>query len=426
MLKHLIRRLSALRLPTNMPGRYFVNQKPDFEEAFGLPQVPEQDIKRFVDNLVVDIENHFKPIEKNGTEGVYLGTAGTSYMFYRLSKIPTFQDQKESYLNKALNYIKPAIAVYQFTTKNKQDLPSLILGHCGVYAVASVVYHAIGDETQSKNFRDFYYRAADLCKDQNFLHCGSDELFVGRAGYLMGALWLAKETKTPLQKNDLYEICRVMVRSGRDYSVRHHSPCPLMYAYYGVEYLGAAHGLCTILQSILSVPGYLDANPGDAADVKTSLDYLLSIQTPEGNFPATLDEMGRECKLVHWCHGAPGMFYLMAKAYLVLQDGKYLESCKRMADLIWERGLLKKGPGLCHGVAGNGYVFLILYRMTGVPMYLHRGVAFYKFMSSDIFKAEARRPDNPYSLYEGTTGTVCYLADLTSISQAVFPFSDIF
>ena len=28
------------------------------------------------------------------------------------------------------------------------------------------------------------------------------------------------------------------VHSGRQYSKRHHSPCPLMYAYYGTEYLG--------------------------------------------------------------------------------------------------------------------------------------------------------------------------------------------
>ena len=34
--------------------------------------------------------------------------------------------------------------------------------------------------------------------------------------------------------------------------------------------------------------------------------------------------------------------------------------------LIWFlfRGLLKKGPGLCHGVAGSGYVFLLMYRLT--------------------------------------------------------------
>ena len=39
---------------------------------------------------------------------------------------------------------------------------------------------------------------------------------------------------------------------------------------------------------------------------------------------------------------------------------------RRSLSLIWFlfRGLLKKGPGLCHGVAGSGYVFLLMYRLT--------------------------------------------------------------
>lgn len=51
-----------------------------------------------------------------------------------------------------------------------------------------------------------------------------------------------------------------------------------------MEYLGAAHGLSSILQSVLSVPGYLNENPSDANDIKRSIDYLLSVQTPEGWF----------------------------------------------------------------------------------------------------------------------------------------------
>ena len=39
---------------------------------------------------------------------------------------------------------------------------------------------------------------------------------------------------------------------------------------------------------------------------------------------------------------------------------------RRAGDLCWARGLLKKGPGICHGVAGTGYVFLLLYRLTKV------------------------------------------------------------
>ena len=50
-----------------------------------------------------------------------------------------------------------------------------------------------------------------------------------------------------------------------------------MFQYHGTEYLGAAHGVCTILQMLLSVPASLSAAE-DLSAVKSSVDYLLSIQ----------------------------------------------------------------------------------------------------------------------------------------------------
>lgn len=33
-------------------------------------------------------------------------------------------------------------------------------------------------------------------------------------------------------------------------------------------------------------------------------------------------------------------------------------------DLIWQKGILMKGPGICHGAAGSGYAFLLFHRLT--------------------------------------------------------------
>lgn len=45
-----------------------------------------------------------------------------------------------------------------------------------------------------------------------------------------------------------------------------------------------------------------------------------------------------------------------------------------VSDVVWARGLLKKGVGLCHGISGNAYLFLYLYRVmnlfTCVGVYL--------------------------------------------------------
>ena len=60
-------------------------------------------------------------------------------------------------------------------------------------------------------------------------------------------------------------------------------------------------------------------------------------------------------------------------------------------------------------MAGNGYVFLLLYRLTGDKKHLHRALQFAEFIFSPEFKKGARTPDNPYSLYEGLAGTVLSL-----------------
>ena len=58
----------------------------------------------------------------------------------------------------------------------------------------------------------------------------------------------------------------------------------------------------------------------------------------------------------------------------VTGDQSYLELAKSAADVVWQRGLLRKGYGLCHGTAGNGYILLDLYRATNDIKWLHRAV----------------------------------------------------
>ena len=133
---------------------------------------------------------------------------------------------------------------------------------------------------------------------------------------MAGALWINQVFKQNLiNPKDLYPICDGIVLSGKDYVQRKKSSQnlpPLMYSYYDTEYLGAAHGLCAILQMLLSVPGYYD-QCSSQADIKNSVDFLLHMQTNSGNFPCAMDEAPpyrqrpESEELVHWCHGAPGI-----------------------------------------------------------------------------------------------------------------------
>ena len=71
-------------------------------------------------------------------------------------------------------------------------------------------------------------------------------------------------------------------------------------------------------------------------------------------------------KLVIYLNFISGVVYMFARAYKVWGDDRYLQACIRCGELTWQKGLLRKGPGICHGVAGSGYVFLLLYRLTGI------------------------------------------------------------
>ncbi|ERE65887.1 lanC-like protein 3 [Cricetulus griseus] len=236
-----------------------------------------------------------------------------------------------------------------------------------------------------------------------------------------GARGDQKKVLTPAQ---IKSICQAILDSGKQYALKKRKPFPLMYSYYGTEYLGAAHGLSSILQMLLSYHEHL--KPSDRELVWQSVDFLME-QEQNCNWPPELGEtIERENELVHWCHGAPGIAYLFAKAYLVSKKPQYLDTCIRCGELTWQKGLLKKGPGICHGVAGSAYVFLLLYRLTGNSKYIYRAQRFAQFLFTEEFKAGSRVLESIYSLYEGFSGTVCFLIDLLQPNQAEFPLFSVF
>ena len=53
---------------------------------------------------------------------------------------------------------------------------------------------------------------------------------------------------------------------------------------------------------------------------------------------------------------------------------KYLDAALKCGEVVWIHGLLKKGYGICHGVAGNAYTFLCLFKQTGDQKYLYRAI----------------------------------------------------
>lgn len=416
-----------------MSTRFFINDQLSAHiiEPDQYAQVPNDYILTQINDITQSITENKPPNDENGhIYEIYQGYAGIAYMFYHLSKsrYTGLSEKQGDLLNLGRDYIKFALEIAEKTQQSVVYQPSFLLGNGGVYAVATVIYHALKDIENSMKYQNLFYDTANTCKDFRFLSCGSDELFVGRAGFLCAALFIAKETGMPLRTSHISDICNVMLTSGRKYSDQNKDKiaCPLMYTYYNVEYLGAGHGLSSILLMLLSVPNLFKNDAKLEEQLKASVDFVLNLQDSESNFPCRVGEKDETNDLIHWCHGAGGIIYLMAKAYLTWPEEKYLNSCIAIGQLIWEKGLLRKGPGLCHGIAGNAYVFLLLYRLTGNEVHLDRAIWFARFLNDSVFKNESRIPDNPYSLFEGIAGTACFLGDLLDPQHSNFPFFDVF
>jgi hypothetical protein len=105
---------------------------------------------------------------------------------------------------------------------------------------------------------------------------------------------------------------------------------------------------------------------------------------------------------VQWCHGAPGIV-------ATLGDLMPLELAVAGGELTWRAGPLRKGPGLCHGTAGNGFAFLKLHELTGDQQWLQRARAFAMHAIDQARAARERYGQGRYTLWTGDLGVALYL-----------------
>jgi hypothetical protein len=110
---------------------------------------------------------------------------------------------------------------------------------------------------------------------------------------------------------------------------------------------------------------------------------------------------------VQWCAGGPG---------IVIAAADYLEEDLLLAgaELPWHTGppALEKGPGICHGTAGNGYAFLKAFQRTGDEKWLERARRFAVHALDQVERLRAQRGGRGrYSLWTGDIGAALYAAD---------------
>ena len=206
-----------------------------------------------------------------------------------------------------------------------------------------------------------------------------------------------------------------------------------MYEWHETPYLGVAHGLagiCMVILQVLHTPQTSHCVTLEQTGLLHQvLAYISALRMETGNYPSrALRNKDPKDRLVQFCHGAPGIVLLFCLAHEVFGDAnpEYLPVAEDAAETVWRFGLLKKGPGLCHGVAGNGYTLLAMYRVTKNAKYLDRARRFAEFSVSMVTDHSLRheltaKPDYPLSLFEGKAGHACYIMDVLDPEHAYFP-----
>lgn len=392
-------------------NEYFAREKPDnllttSDEGVTINGKVMAKLQSGLEEMLKDI-NHAAKMSDGHDTSVYSGVAGYALLYLHLYEV--FND--DSYLKKAESFITPAL-------KNmRHRRVTFLCGDAGPLALGAAIHHINGEIDKANDcVNDLVAMAASILPISNSVY---DELLYGRAGYLYSLLFVRKYLgQSAIPEKTIIDVVDAMIESGKNKAAHKSMTSELAYEWHGSEYIGAAHGYIGILFLLLhtNYERHISA-------IKSTLQFIHGLQYPSGNFPSSYGS--QKDKLVHWCHGAPGGVYLMIKAYSEFKDDIYLKSAEKASDTIWERGLLQKGYGLCHGASGNGYGFLAMYKLTKNPKYLYRAASFGLWCCDYKRRHGVRTPDRPFSLFEGIAGTAYYLSDLLQHNRAKFPAFEI-
>lgn len=346
------------------------------------------------------LENFEAAVGPTSNTTIFTGQAGYSYLYLHLACSIQDKEEKQKLLSKSWAWLRPCLEQLDGRTI------SFLLGDPGPLALAVVLLHRLGDHLHRdmylKQLREFHLKALDSKHP--------DEILYGRSGYLYSCLFVQQFGDPSLiEQPILARTIQAILANGRSYAKATKSEFPLMYQWHRSEYLGPAHGISGIYYILLRCKNFLTQQ--DLQDIEVSMDILAKYQLPNGNFPSSLPP--KDDRLVQWCHGAPGVIhlYLLGAQVFPSRMDEYLQIARRCANCTWDRGLLTKGYGLCHGAAGNAYGFLALHRATQNPEYLCMAAEFGRWCM-DYGQHGCSQPDEPLSLYNGLAGTIVFLTDL--------------
>ncbi|XP_031284072.1 lanC-like protein GCR2 isoform X1 [Pistacia vera] len=333
---------------------------------------------------------------------LYTGALGTAYLLFKVYQVTKSEND--------LKLCSDIVKACDSASKDSGRV-TFICGRAGVCSLGAVVAKYAGDERLLEHYITQLKEQIKLPSDL------PNELLYGRVGFLWACSFLNKHIgKDTISTARMRAVVDEIIKAGR--RLANKGRCPLMYEWHGKKYWGAAHGLAGIMHVLID----MELKPDEVEDVRNTLRYMIKNRFSSGNYPSS--EGNESDRLVHWCHGAPGVTLTLVKAAQVFGDKEFVQAAVDAGEVVWQRGMLKR-VGICHGISGNTYVFLALYRLTGNSEYLYRAKAFACFLFDRaqklISEGKMHGGDRPYSQFEGIGGMAYLFLDMVEPSTARFP-----
>ncbi|HMI86594.1 MAG TPA: LanC-like protein [Polyangiaceae bacterium] len=431
--------------------RRFVNTFPDFdalpvEQARHVATRIHARIDLLIPALMVELRSKIGPIAEASDPRfnqpdftLYAGAGGLALALWAAA---VYFDERKTHPDLAATCLADAYRALghalDLAEADRASSTGFYCGAAGVHAIAARMQRAKNPTAAAEHTRRVL-GALDRALEQP-----ETEILYGRSGYLYSLLDLRRCTdpreRTPDLENALAVVFDALIREGaslgaelsRQFPDNALAKSPLAYCFpakQGAVYFGAGHGLAGVLYVLLHFPERC-LHSYARESIAGALDFLVSIQNREGNFPTDL--RGHRWDLFHWCHGAPGVVPTLCKAYEVFGEARYLDAAQRAADAVWSSGLLRKGVGICHGIAGSALSLLTMHRTTRNERDLYRALRMCEATWSEPCLAVIRQshdpqryrpgsPDLPYSLMEGKAGLLYAYVAMQRPDQGGFP-----
>ncbi|KAL4796337.1 hypothetical protein BDV19DRAFT_388473 [Aspergillus venezuelensis] len=463
-----------------------MSERPQFfDNNLKVAEIDEASLRQSLDELrtavvkgvnIIEAGDH--PTGEYDGRGIFTGELGIAVAYYRLEQqAPALSEKDEGlpdFQSLAMARVLGAGPDIPLQVGGLSPLPS----KSPIAAIALRMLHESSNSNVTSSFETdiaCLKDAVDLALSHGptaHYHghdLGADEVLFGRAGLL----WTLLNIRTRLphfettQQQRLQtvlgripDLASTILEAGRQGAAEHvrkhgqDDALPLMWPWHpGRHGIGWAHGLTGIIPVLLACRSeeLTTALHNYLKDIGGTVTALCKLCVAHGghiptSIPPKTSSLKREQPLVQICHGAPALLGLLG---VVLKNTDLVlnywtpewDTALRLAtDRVWEEGLLSKGGGLCHGIAGNAWPLLMLHHAIehndqaiqqarakhsvsgtespsadeflgkSLAMLLHaRETKPYNTSGSGPYYY--RLPDHPFSLFEGLAGTVCAWAE---------------